>query len=119
MTVLGCSSLCLHAHRPHAFCSSEHLALAVFFYGSIIEISPWFDLLYSSQLISSLQLFKGLANMHVLLLKEPRDGESGPDPYIKVNALLVRCRVHICFCTQKALTGSSSFDSSGVGNTWT
>lgn len=22
--------------------------------------------------------------MHVLLLKEPRDGESGPDPYIKV-----------------------------------
>uniref|UniRef100_G3NDL8 Uroporphyrinogen-III synthase n=1 Tax=Gasterosteus aculeatus aculeatus TaxID=481459 RepID=G3NDL8_GASAC len=30
-----------------------------------------------------LSLFKGLANMHVLLLKEPRDGESGPDPYIK------------------------------------
>lgn len=22
--------------------------------------------------------------MHVLLLKEPRDGDSGPDPYIKV-----------------------------------
>lgn len=26
--------------------------------------------------------------MHVLLLKEPRDGESGPDPYIKVDALV-------------------------------
>lgn len=25
--------------------------------------------------------------MHVLLLKEPRDGESGPDPYIKVKTL--------------------------------
>lgn len=25
--------------------------------------------------------------MHVLLLKEPRDGESGPDPYIKVRTL--------------------------------
>lgn len=24
--------------------------------------------------------------MHILLLKEPRDGDSGPDPYIKVNA---------------------------------
>lgn len=26
--------------------------------------------------------------MQVLLLKEPRDGESGPDPYIKVAPLL-------------------------------
>lgn len=25
--------------------------------------------------------------MHVLLLKEPRDADSGPDPYIKVDAL--------------------------------
>lgn len=27
--------------------------------------------------------------MHVLLLKEPRDGESGPDPYIKVDTLFI------------------------------
>ncbi len=25
--------------------------------------------------------------MHALLLKEPRDGESGPDPYVQVEAL--------------------------------
>lgn len=33
--------------------------------------------------------------MHVLLLKEPRDEESGPDPYIRVNALVV-CTLFRC-----------------------
>ena len=30
---------------------------------------------------------KDIAKMRVLLLKEPREGESGPDPYIKVKAI--------------------------------
>ena len=33
--------------------------------------------------------------MHVLLLKEPRDGDSGPDPYIKVETLVCSSAVII------------------------
>lgn len=33
--------------------------------------------------------------MHVLVLKEPRDGESGPDPYVKVDTFHLNPR----FCT--------------------
>ncbi|XP_068593069.1 uroporphyrinogen-III synthase isoform X2 [Cebidichthys violaceus] len=33
--------------------------------------------------VATTQASQGLVEMHVLLLKEPRDGASGPDPYIK------------------------------------
>lgn len=36
--------------------------------------------------------------MHILLLKEPRDGESGPDPYIKVDTLYPNALV-LLFCS--------------------
>lgn len=40
-------------------------------------------------------LIEVFVKMHVLLLKEPRDGESGPDPYIKVDTLYPNALV--CF----------------------
>lgn len=69
--------------------------------------------------------------MHILLLKEPRDGESGPDPYIKVDALVLTmlCMYfqrlslqHSTFLlciSQQILTEIYYFDSTGTGITWT
>ncbi len=43
--------------------------------------------------------FKVSVKMHVLLLKEPRDGESGPDPYIKVDSLYLNPTVLTLLCS--------------------
>lgn len=43
-------------------------------------------------------LIEVFVNMHILLLKEPRDGESGPDPYIKVDTLYPNALV-LLFCS--------------------
>lgn len=72
--------------------------------------------------------------MHVLLLKEPRDGESGPDPYIRVST--PHFSPLVCLFTALAVMFTSAqtytfhalhfaemlktryFDLTGAGITW-
>lgn len=82
--------------------------------------TPYFTLAPVSFVIFCLFSFNSSDKMHVLLLKEPRDGESGIDPYIKVDAFT---QVHytsahfILLCVFEI--GAYYCENTGAGITWT